>query len=288
MMKKILGSIPTGHSLIPVFCAVLYSVIFIMCLCFPAISGSAKTLLGTPKQEMLLQMAQECLEKYNFCGIHMNPEAGQPVNTEVADETGQTVPEPRTGTQTGPETEEEDLLSMFDYEPLFVPEQYIMVGDSRFVGMEEAVGGAGCTWICELSAGLSWFADTAVPEIDAAVADKTAITINMGVNDLGNVMGYADVLNQKVPEWMAKGAVVYYMSVNPIESHDTITNEDIVEFNNILYNNMPQEMGWIETNKYLRENGYSTFDGVHFDGATYQSIFNYSMEVIAGFSEQVI
>lgn len=288
MIKEFLESIPAGQRLIQVFCAVFHSVIFIMCLCCPAVSGSAKTLLGTPKQEMILQMAQECLEKYNFCGIHMNPEAGQAANAAMAGGTVRTESQTGTGSQAVPETEEEDLFSMFDDGPLFVPEQYIMVGDSRFVGMEEAVGGAGCTWICEVSAGLSWFTDTAVPEIDAAVADKTAIIINMGINDLGNVTGYVDVLNQKVPEWMEKGAVVYYMSVNPIESHDTITNEDVVEFNNILYNNMPQEMGWIETNKYLQANGYTALDGVHFDGATYQSIFNYSMEVIAGFSEQVI
>lgn len=52
---------------------------------------------------------------------------------------------------------------------------------------------------------------------------------------------------------MEKGAEVYYMSVNPVENHPYISNEDIANFNNILYNNLPSETGWIETNSYLLE-----------------------------------
>ena len=65
-----------------------------------------------------------------------------------------------------------------------------------------------------------------------------------------------------------------------------VTNEDIANFNNILYNNLPSETGWIETNSYLLESGYSTQDGVHFDAETYQKIFNYTMEVLSGFGRQ--
>lgn len=226
----------------------------LVCILFWAVSGEAKAPLGTPAREALLELAWDCLDEYNFCDIHMNLAAS------------------RGTTENNPQV---DPLSVS--EEVFVPEQYIMVGDSRFVGMHESVGDADCIWIGQVSAGLSWFTDTAVPEIDAAVADHSVIIINMGVNDLGNVWGYLDVLNQKVPEWLAKGAVVYYMSVNPVENHEYITNDDIAEFNNILYNNMPPEVGWIETNTYLLENGYSTQDGVHFDAGTYQTIFNLSL-----------
>ena len=229
----------------------------------PGISGQAQILLGTPTREAFLQMGREYLEQYNFSGIHINSDARKEEAVEDID-------------RTEAEAKQEQGTP-------FVPEHYILVGDSRFVGMRDAVGDAGCTWICQLSAGLSWFTETAVPQIDEAVQDKTVIIINMGVNDLGNVMGYADILEQKVPEWMAKGAVVYYMSVNPIENHAYISNDDVITFNNTLYNVMPQEMGWIETNAYLHENGYTAPDGLHYDGATYQTIFNYCMEVISGF-----
>ena len=152
--------------------------------------------------------------------------------------------------------------------------------------MHETVGDSGCVWIGQVSAGLSWIQDTAVGEIDESVTQGSVIIINMGVNDLGNAWGYIDLLKEKIPQWMEKGAEVYYMSVNPVENHPYISNEDIANFNNILYNNLPSETGWIETNSYLLESGYSTQDGVHFDAETYQKIFNYTMEVLSGFGRQ--
>ena len=238
----------------------------------PAVSGSAKAPLGTPTREALLQLAWDCLEEYNFCDIHMNLAAGRGKSTETTAAEMDDLP-----------MDSEDVVTD-DSGEAFVPQQYIMVGDSRFVGMQQAVGDAGCVWIGQVSAGLDWFANTAVPEIDAVVGDGSVIIINMGVNDLGNVWGYLDILNQKVPQWLEKGAVVYYMSVNPVESHPYISNDDIANFNNILYNNMPPEVGWIETYSYLLEYGYGTQDGVHFDTGTYQTIFYYTMEVLAGFT----
>ena len=238
----------------------------------PAVSGSAKAPLGTPTREALLQLAWDCLEEYNFCDIHMNLAAGRGKSTETTAAEMDDLP-----------MDSEDVVTD-DSGEAFVPQQYIMVGDSRFVGMQQAVGDAGCVWIGQVSAGLDWFANTAVPEIDAVVGDGSVIIINMGVNDLGNVWSYLDILNQKVPQWLEKGAVVYYMSVNPVESHPYISNDDIANFNNILYNNMPPEVGWIETYSYLLEYGYGTQDGVHFDTGTYQTIFYYTMEVLAGFT----
>ena len=248
------------------------AVLFFVCVLLPAVSGSAKAPLGTPTREALLQLAWDCLEEYNFCDIHMNLAAGRGKSTETTAAEMDDLP-----------MDSEDVVTD-DSGEAFVPQQYIMVGDSRFVGMQQAVGDAGCVWIGQVSAGLDWFANTAVPEIDAVVGDGSVIIINMGVNDLGNVWGYLDILNQKVPQWLEKGAVVYYMSVNPVESHPYISNDDIANFNNILYNNMPPEVGWIETYSYLLEYGYGTQDGVHFDTGTYQTIFYYTMEVLAGFT----
>ena len=186
----------------------------------------------------------------------------------------------RTDAETKQQTEEQSSETSFDVT------QYIFVGDSRTVGMHETVGDSGCVWIGQVSAGLSWFQDTAVGEIDESVTQGSVIIINMGVNDLGNAWGYIDLLKEKIPQWMEKGAEVYYMSVNPVENHPYISNEDIANFNNILYNNLPSETGWIETNSYLLESGYSTQDGVHFDAETYQKIFNYTMEVLSGFGRQ--
>lgn len=251
------------------------------CVLIPAAVSAAGIKRGMPKREMLFRMAEECLEQYRFCGIHPDQEAMEQRAREAAEQT-----EGQAAGQT-----EGQIAGSLQESSLFVPEHYIMVGDSRFEGMEQAVeqaGDTGCTWICQVSAGLSWFSGTAVPEIDAAVTDKTAIIINMGVNDLDHVSEYVDILCSKVPEWMAQGAVVYYMSVNPVENHSLITNEDIQEFNRQIYNQMPQEMGWIETNSYLMEHGYEAPDGVHFDADTYRTIYDYTMAVIAGFSRSFV
>ena len=242
----------------------------------------AKTLLGTPRQEILLQLAEECLEEYNFTGIHMYAAAGRRGGSEGErpEEEQSQLEEWQPQSLDGQDQVQTEVAGQGD---LFVPQQYIMVGDSRFTGMEQAVGGAGCVWISQVSAGLSWFRDTALPLIDEAVADGSVIIINMGVNDLGNVEGYKAVLEEKVPQWMDRGAVVYYMSVNPVRDHAYITNGDIINFNNTLFNEMPLEVGWIETNTYLLVNGYGAPDGIHYDDATYQTIFNYCMQVISGF-----
>lgn len=227
-------------------------ILLLCCLFIPAFTAGAKAPLGTPTREVLLDMAWDCLEEQTET---------QQVETEQ-------------------QTEEQSSETSFDVT------QYIFVGDSRTVGMHETVGDSGCVWIGQVSAGLSWFQDTAVGEIDESVTQGSVIIINMGVNDLGNAWGYIDLLKEKIPQWMEKGAEVYYMSVIPVENHPYISNEDIANFNNILYNNLPSETGWIETNSYLLESGYSTQDGVHFDAETYQKIFNYTMEVLSGFGRQ--
>ena len=162
------------------------AVLFFVCMLLPAVSGSAKAPLGTPTREALLQLAWDCLEEYNFCDIHMNLAAGRGKSTETTAAEMDDLP-----------MDSADVVTD-DSGEAFVPQQYIMVGDSRFVGMQQAVGDAGCVWIGQVSAGLDWFANTAVPEIDAVVGDGSVIIINMGVNDLGNVWSYLDILNQKV------------------------------------------------------------------------------------------
>ena len=260
-------------------------ILLLCCLFIPAFTAGAKAPLGTPTREVLLDMAWDCLEEYNFSCIRTNAVAVSKATQIMSEkeeqtETQQVETEQTQEAETKQQTEEQNSETSFDVT------QYIFVGDSRTVGMHETVGDSGCVWIGQVSAGLSWFQDTAVGEIDESVTQGSVIIINMGVNDLGNAWGYIDLLKEKIPQWMEKGAEVYYMSVKPVENHPYISNEDIADFNNILYNNLPSETGWIETNSYLLESGYSTQDGVHFDAETYQKIFNYTMEVLSGFGRQ--
>ena len=256
-----------------------------LCLVMPALSAKAEVPLGTPKKAELLEMVWDCLEESNFSCMRSNLAAfreERDEDTAAAEAQSETEPETAKADLTEDQQTEAAAGQVRDY----TATQYIFVGDSRTVGMNQSVGDAGCVWIGQVSAGLSWFQDSAVAQVDQVVSQGSVIIINMGVNDLGNVWGYIDLLKEKIPQWIEKGAEIYYMSVNPVENHPYISNEDIANFNNILYNNLPSETGWIETNSYLQESGYSTQDGVHFDAATYQTIFNYTMEVLSGFRQQ--
>lgn len=186
-----------------------------------------------------------------------------------------------------PEQEETETESETE-EPVYFREnreisQYskvIMVGDSRFVGMESAVSFPGCEWICDVSKGLDWLENTAAPQIDAAITENCAIVFNMGVNDISRAGEYAAFLNSKVDGWTSSGADVYFMTVNPVDRSlysGTVTNSDIVNFNNIMSDNLSPWFGYIDTYNDLTTNGYTSRDGLHYTNETYVEIFQYCM-----------
>lgn len=152
-----------------------------------------------------------------------------------------------------------------------------MVGDSRFVQMQKAVEGGGCAWVCENSKGYDWLNETAMARIDGAVGQGTRIVINLGVNDLGNVKNYATLINAKAAEWSNLGAVVYYVSVNPVWENPYTTEEQVTTFNSTMPSLLSAGIGWIDTHSWLETNGYKLVDGLHYDDATYVNIYNLIM-----------
>ena len=156
------------------------------------------------------------------------------------------------------------------------PAGVIMVGDSRCVQMQEAVGGGGCAWVCENSKEITWFQDKAIPRIDPSVGKGTKVVINMGVNDPEHYLKYVEVVNAKAAEWTARGAKVYFVSVNPVWENPYTTQEQVDTFNA----NVPGMLSgvtWIDTSSWLVANGYRLVDGLHYDGPTYVNIFNLIM-----------
>lgn len=136
----------------------------------PAFTAGAKAPLGTPTREVLLDMAWDCLEEYNFSCIRTNAVAVSKATQIMSEKEEQTETQEA---ETKQQTEEQNSETSFDVT------QYIFVGDSRTVGMHETVGDSGCVWIGQVSAGLSWFQDTAVGEIDESVTQGSVIIINM-------------------------------------------------------------------------------------------------------------
>ena len=156
------------------------------------------------------------------------------------------------------------------------PAGVIMIGDSRCVQMQEAVGGGGCSWICENSKEITWFCDKAIPWADPSIGRGTKVVINMGVNDPDHYQKYVEVVNAKAAEWAARGATTYFVSVNPVWENPYTDQEDVDTFN-AQVPGMLSGVRWIDTSSWLTANGYRLVDGLHYDAPTYVNIFNLIM-----------
>ncbi len=178
-------------------------------------------------------------------------------------------PAPVQQAETGTETPAEPV-------PAVAPAGVIMVGDSRCVQMQTAVGGGGCSWICENSKEYTWFSETAIPRFDPYVGKGTKVIINMGVNDPEHYGKYVELVNAKAAEWAQRGAKTYFVSVNPVWENPYTTQEQVDTFNA----NVPGMLvgvTWIDTSSWLTTNGYRLVDGLHYDEPTYVNIFNLIM-----------
>ncbi len=101
-----------------------------------------------------------------------------------------------------------------------LPKRIVFLGDSRTVQLEQAVDydRSFCFFVAEVGMGYDWMRSTGAPEADGYVTDKTAVVINMGVNDLSNAERYAARVNDLAASWSQRGAEVWYMTVNPVSS----------------------------------------------------------------------
>lgn len=164
------------------------------------------------------------------------------------------------------------------------PDKVVFVGDSRTVQMEMAVDydSSVFSFIGESGMGYDWFAGTAVYRTEGKLGPyHTAVIINMGVNDLGNVKRYAQLVNRKAAEWKLRGASVFYASVNPVnDGYPTVSNAQIRDFNDTLRSLLSEDVVWIDTYSYMMNNGYTATDGLHYDINTYKGLYSYYLSVL--------
>ena len=156
----------------------------------------------------------------------------------------------------------------------------ILVGDSRFVQMQQSVGANSCTWIAENAKGYKWLNETAMARIDSCVGKGSKILINLGVNDPGNVNNYLALINAKAAEWVSKGATVYYASVNPVWENPYVTEEQVHSFNSQMQGGLSSNVHWIDSHSYIESVGYKLVDGLHYNAETYQNLYAYFMSCL--------
>ncbi len=156
--------------------------------------------------------------------------------------------------------------------------KYVFVGDSRYVGMKDYAN-EDDIFICEVGEGYN-FLESNIDNIKSSVIDEnTVIIIGLGINDFTyNFDSYVVAINALASEVPCQ---VCYMLVNPVDEdiiqyngYD-IKNDEIDEFNNRMSIELDPSVKIIDTNSYLKNNGYRTEDGLHYETDTYKSIYDY-------------
>lgn len=169
-----------------------------------------------------------------------------------------------------------------EQEPLaaesYIPSDYVMIGDSRFVGMQAAIPDyAGFTWIDRVGAGSSLFFEY---QDDILSLDRNATVIYaLGVNDL-DPSGCVEALSALVENGFRH---VWFVTTAPVDDEKAasygyaVTNDRIAQFNDAVLQNLPQGIGVIDAYSYLLSRGISTMDGLHYEPETYRDWFWYMM-----------
>ncbi len=150
----------------------------------------------------------------------------------------------------------------------------IFVGDSRTVGMGQAVGSNNDIWSCKSSVGLNWMKSTGIPNVNSQITSGSAVVILMGVNDLYQINNYIEYMNSLASTVNGRGGKLYFVSVNPTSKSKDYLNTDIDSFNAKMRQGMSSSIKYIDTNSYLKANGFSSEDGLHYSANTYKSIYN--------------
>lgn len=126
--------------------------------------------------------------------------------------------------------------------------------------------------IAKVSQGYKWLVEEAIPMVNEIkeshpeIASWTIVS-NLGVNDLYNIDKYL-LEYQRISEC---GDRLILMSVNPCDGKRNSLNTEIDNFNTKL---STSEFEYLDTASYLKTDGFSTSDGVHYTKDTYIKIWN--------------
>ncbi len=156
---------------------------------------------------------------------------------------------------------------------------YVFVGDSRTVQMENAVGTGNNVWISKVGQGYSWFKNQ-IDLIDDYAGSGTKVIINMGVNDLANASKYIKLINSYMDSWTEQGITVYYAAVTPVYDGISVSNSQIETFNQKMQEGLDSRITWIDGYSYLVSTGFSSSDGLHYNNATYRSLYSFYTSTI--------
>ena len=155
-------------------------------------------------------------------------------------------------------------------------EHFCLIGDSRFVGMQSAVGAMDdVEWIDRVGAGNGFFFEN-IDQIENLDRD-TIIIYNLGVNDLDSSR-CIEALNTLCSMGFQH---IWFATVPPVDEAKaseygyTITNHQISWYNYIVTSSLSPGVGVVDSYNYLASNGIESDDGLHYRESTYLDWFAY-------------
>lgn len=161
---------------------------------------------------------------------------------------------------------------------------FLFVGDSRTVGMRNAVNEADssdtCTYIAEEGMGYDWFLSEGQNLLKDSLNQNPnqTVILNLGVNDLDSIYHYLNLYADLFSEYPQTS--FYIMSVNPVEEEKAgeITNEQIQEFNYEMMVAFPTR--FLDCYSYLLSEDFTTVDGLHYNDRIYRCIHHYAVMIL--------
>lgn len=158
------------------------------------------------------------------------------------------------------------------------PDRHIWFGDSRTVGMRDAVGDGGDVWVAQDGEGYNWFNGDGLKKVNSSLKAGDTIVVNFGINDPENVKQYIKRINELAnTDWKSNKVVV--MSINPIDEGRAhvagykVTTTQINNFNEAMKNGLKgSNIQFVDTNSMMQRDGYSTKDGIYYTADTYKKL----------------
>lgn len=137
-------------------------------------------------------------------------------------------------------------------------DNWLFVGDSRFCFWQ--IWGLPGNYIAESGQGLNMIYDN----YDEIVSYRDYnVVFNLGANQWWNGEEYVNLLNS-FPEEFIENNHIIVMSVNPTDGNYAYLNEKFDNYNSIVRDNLRDEYEYFDMSSYMKDNGFSTADGLHY------------------------
>lgn len=137
-------------------------------------------------------------------------------------------------------------------------DNWLFVGDSRFCFWQ--IWGLPGNYIAESGQGLNMIYDN----YDEIVSYRDYnVVFNLGANQWWSGEEYVNLLNS-FPEEFIENNHIIVMSVNPTDGNYAYLNEKFDNYNSIVRDNLRDEYEYFDMSSYMKDNGFSTADGLHY------------------------